>query len=319
MLFTALILASLFGLALYLKKGPPETNQSQQLIFEVELEKDAQLLKNETKPPEPLLSEKNLKSDEGTIVLPEADRIEELFNKVDPKLPIVETIIYKSRVPWQKGRPAWLSDYASHYETSRHFIARSLHSKPDYFKQNVAEGDRFNVFRKDKNFHFQLVIDTSRCKLWFYYRDLDTKENVLLKVYSVSLGRKNEDKASGLLTPLGKYTVGNRVAIYKPKIFGYHKGQKTEMIRIFGTRWIPFDKELAGCTESAKGFGLHGVPWKETGNTLIEDLSSIGKYESDGCIRLSTKDIEEIFSIIITKPAIIELVKDFRLSDIFVN
>ena len=37
--------------------------------------------------------------------LPEADRIAELFNKTDPRLPFVETIVYKSRVPWRKGAP----------------------------------------------------------------------------------------------------------------------------------------------------------------------------------------------------------------------
>ena len=94
---------------------------------------------------------------ETTSSLPEADRIEELFNKQDPRLPIVETIIYKSRVPWQKGRPAWLSDYASHYETSRHFIARSLNGSPDYLKQDLAEGNRFNVLRLDKEINFYLL------------------------------------------------------------------------------------------------------------------------------------------------------------------
>ena len=142
------------------------------------------------------------------IELPEADRIEELFNKDGPKLPIVETITYKSLVPWQKGRPAWLSDYAGHYETSRHFIARSLNGKPDYFKQELAEGARFNVLRKDKNFEFALIVDTSRCKMWFYYVDLDQKQKVLLKTYQVGLGRLDASKTSGLLTPLGKYTLG---------------------------------------------------------------------------------------------------------------
>ena len=168
--------------------------------------------------------------------LPEANRVQELFNKGDPKLPIVETITYKSRVPWQKGRPAWLSDYASYYSTSRHFIARSLNGKPDYFKQDVAEGDRFNVLRKDKNINFHLLIDVSRCKLWLYYVDLDKNERVLLKNYTVGLGRIDTSKTSGLLSPLGKYSLGNKIAIYKPKMLGYHNGQKVEMIRIFGSR-----------------------------------------------------------------------------------
>lgn len=248
----------------------------------------------------------------SAIDLPDANRIEEFFNKDGKTLPIVETITYKSRVPWLKGRPAWLSDYASYYETSRHFIARSLNGKPDYLKQELAEGDRFNVFRKDKTIQFHLVVDTSRCKMWLYCLDLEEQQKILLKTYSVGLGRIDSSKTSGLLTPLGNYTLGDRIAIYKPKVIGTHHGKKIEMITVFGTRWIPFEKELEGCTAPAKGFGLHGIPWFiDTDGQLKENISSIGKYESDGCIRLSTADMEELFAIIITKPTIIEIVPDF--------
>ncbi len=85
------------------------------------------------------------------------------------------------------------------------------------------------------------------------------------------------------------------------------------MIRIFGSRWIPFDKEVSDCTAPAKGLGLHGVPWvfNPKNSQLEQDVSSIGKHESDGCIRLSTQDVEELFSIIITKKTTVELVNDF--------
>lgn len=246
------------------------------------------------------------------IELPEANRIEEFFNKGEPKLPIVETITYKSHVSWQKGRPAWLSDYASHYNTSRHFIARSLNGKPDYLKQEVKEGDRFNVLRKDKNYEFYLLVDSSRCKMWFYYIDLDTKEKVLVKTYSVGLGRVDSSKASGLLTPLGTYSLGSKTAVYKPKLMSTYQGKKIEMITVFGTRWIPFDKEISNCTEPSKGLGLHGTPWANgPDGVLVDQENGIGKYESDGCIRLATPDIEEIFAIIITKPTTIEIVRDF--------
>jgi hypothetical protein len=95
---------------------------------------------------------------------------------------------------------------------------------------------------------------------------------------------------------------------------GYFQDRQIEMISVFGTRWIPFDQEIEGCTESAKGYGLHGAPWVENPEThqWTEDKDKIGKYDSDGCIRLAAEDIEEIFSIVITKPTVIELVKDFR-------
>ncbi|HSW72352.1 MAG TPA: L,D-transpeptidase, partial [Chlamydiales bacterium] len=65
--------------------------------------------------------------------------------------------------------------------------------------------------------------------------------------------------------------------------------------------------------ESPKGYGIHGSPWLNNAKgELVEDRDHISKYDSDGCIRLNSEDMEELFSIIITKPTTIELVKDFR-------
>lgn len=245
--------------------------------------------------------------------LSEVDHIPQLFALDSSKLPIVETISYTSRVPWLKGRPAWISDYASHYETSRHFIARSLNKKVDYFSQKVGPGDKFNVFKKDKNLRFHLLIDLTKSKMRFYYIDLDTNDRVLLKTYRVGLGRIDNQKKSGYLTPVGKYELGDRIAIYKPGTMGFFQDKKSEMIRIFGTRWIPFEKEIEGCSEAAKGLGIHGTPWitDPVTGALVEDKSKIGKYDSDGCIRLSQEDMEELFAIVITKPTSVELVRDF--------
>lgn len=245
--------------------------------------------------------------------LPDGNRIDELFNVADPKLSLVETITYQSKVAWHKGSPAWIGDYASHYQTSKHFIARSLNGKPDYFKQDIADGNRFNIYKPGKEIEFYLLVDVSRCKMWLYSFDGDVKERILLKTYDVGLGRPDPSKKSGLLTPLGTYTLGNRIATYKPQVMGNYKGKQTEMIRVFGTRWIPFEKEVRQTTESAKGFGLHGVPWMENSRTgeLAEDTTSLKKYESDGCIRMASADIEEIYAIVITKPATIILVKEF--------
>jgi hypothetical protein len=237
-----------------------------------------------------------------------------LFQPSQCMLPIVETITYSSRVDWLKERAAWVADYAAHYGTSRHFIARSLNGTPDYISQAISNGDRFNVLKEGKNISFYLLVDLSRCKLWFYYLDGDTNERVLLKRYDVGLGRQDISKGSGSLTPLGKYSLGNKVAIYRPTVTGYYQGESIEMVRVFGTRWIPFEQELAHCTEPAKGFGLHGAPYVETGEVkeLKENCASIGHYESDGCVRLATADIEELFSIVISRPTVVEIVSDFH-------
>lgn len=248
-----------------------------------------------------------------TEKLPEVNRIHRFFTLGSDKFPVVETVRYTSRVPWLKGRPAWIADYASYFGTSRHFIARSLNRMPDYFTQKVSPGDRFNVLRKDVELEFYLVIDISRCKMWFYYLDKGKNERVLVKVYNVGLGRAQSDKTSGSLTPIGHYLLGDKIAIYKPGVMGYFQEQKAEMIRVFGSRWIPFAEEVEGCTESARGLGIHGTPYREdSSGKLVENLDPIGKYDSDGCIRLASKDMEELFSIIITKPTHVVIVKDFH-------
>lgn len=272
-----------------------------------ELIKETKVVKA-TKKAEPVKSEKQIEEN-----LPDANIIDRMFTTDSSRLPIVETVTYTSRVPWLKGRPAWIADYASHYSTTRHFIARSLNRKPDYFTQKVAAGDRFNVLKEDKNINFYFVIDISRSKMWFYCHDIDTNERTLLKTYKVGLGRKEGKRNSGSLTPIGKYTLGSKVAIYKPNVMGYFQDNKIEMIKVFGTRWIPFDEEIENCSEAAKGLGLHGAPWIEDANgELIEDRSVISSSDSDGCIRLVSEDIEEIFSIVISKPTTVELVKDFN-------
>lgn len=245
--------------------------------------------------------------------LPEADFTSRFFIRDVKQFPIVETMVYKSSVPWLKGRPAWLGDYASHFKTSRHFIARSLHGKKDYFKQDIAEGERINVLRPDVNVAFYLVVDVLRCKMWFYYLDLDKKEKVLVKNYDVGLGRLDSSTSSGFLTPLGKYSLGERTGIYRAKSKGTHNGRELEMITVFGSRWIPFDTEIEDCTAPSRGLGVHGCPWTVDPATgvYVEDASGISQHTSDGCIRLRTEDMEELFAIIISRPTTVELVRDF--------
>jgi hypothetical protein len=240
---------------------------------------------------------------------PKGDLIEKFFTTGKDKLPIVETITYKSRVPWIKGRPAWIADYASHYATSRHFIARSLHGKADYYDQRVSPGDSFNVLRSDKPINFYLLIDNSKCKMWFYYIDVDAKEKVFLKAYDVGLGSLKDNKT---ITPTGKFLLGDKVATYKPGMPGYFHNEKVEMIKIFGTRWIPFKEAMGECSDIAKGYGLHGLPCDINPETkeVVERVDLLGKYDSDGCIRLAKDSIEELYSIVISRPTIVEIVED---------
>ncbi|MEM7175365.1 MAG: L,D-transpeptidase [Chlamydiota bacterium] len=243
----------------------------------------------------------------------EADCIDRFFTTGKDQFPIVQTIKYKSRVSWLKGKPAWIADYAAHYKTSRHFIARSLNREKDYLTQKVGTGDTFTVLNPDKAVLFYLVIDLSRCKMWFYYHDLDTGEKKLVKTYRVGLGRLDLKADSGVLTPAGLFWLGEKVAVYKPGVVDYFQGSEAEMVQIFGTRWLPLAKRVGG-EEDIKGYGLHGIPWvyDEAAKIYVEDLAAVGSYTSDGCIRLKQEDIEELYAILITKLTAVEIVTDFQ-------
>lgn len=294
-IFGILLLFGAIGIMGWLKNRPAKVSQAES-IQEISLGTSAA--------PIPI-------QEETQEQVPDVDRVHLLFALDSTELPIVETVSFTSRVPWLKDRPAWIADYASHYETSRHFIARSLNKKQDYFTQKVHPGDRFNVFKSGKDIKFHLLVDLSKSRMWFYC--VDGKERGLLKTYRVGLGKKDPTRASGYLTPIGKYSLGEKIAIYKPGVTGFFQDEKVEMIRVFGTRWLPFEKEIEGCSESAKGFGIHGVPWVSgSDGILTEEKSRIGSYDSDGCIRMASDDIEEIFAIVITKPTTVEIVKEFH-------
>jgi len=237
---------------------------------------------------------------------PQVDRIHQLFAVKGEKLPIVETLSYTTRVSWLKGKPAWISDYANQFQTSKHFIARSLNGTPDYQLHDVSSGKKFNVLSPDKKIQFHLLVDRTLCKMGFYYIDLGTQERVLLKTYRVGLGRLDPTSASGCLTPLGKFSLGDKVAIYKPGVTGFFHDKKVEMVSVFGSRWIPF--------VDGKGLGLHGAPWRLDARTgeWVELVQTIGQYESDGCIRLAEEDVQEIFSIVISRPTCVEIVTHFQ-------
>lgn len=316
--FTFLLFAAI-AIAGWWKSTASSAEQQAPMVayapIEVPLQQTVKVVEKEkTRPPAPASAPVSSPSLVVKGVEPvEVDRVDELFRTSGKKSPIVETITYKSNAPWRKGKPAWLVDYASHFHTSRHFIARSRNGKPDYLKQDLAEGDKFNIFKSDINLQFNIVVDVSRNKLWLYYYDLTNNDKQLIKTYAVGTGRPSSESASGLLTPIGQYLLGDRILTFAPGAFSTHKGAKVEMIRVFGTRWIPFAKEIGPSTAQAQGYGIHGVPWKENERgELAEDTSSLGQYQSDGCIRLATKDMEEIYAIIITKPTVVELVRDYN-------
>jgi lipoprotein-anchoring transpeptidase ErfK/SrfK len=319
--YGAIAIFGLIGILYFVKGKQPSSSVVQEIACSEESVKTNEEPKVDLKKSANVNEENASSTIIPAAVQEESDQVnlvDKLFT-TDEHLPIVDTVTYSSRVPWLKGRAAWIADYASHFQTSRHFIARSLNKKPDYFTQKVLSGDRFNVIKKDVTFH--LIVDLSKTKLWFYALDKATNSRYLLKTYTVGVGRKDPSKSSGCLTPVGKYWLGSKIAIYKPGTMGYFQDRKIEMLQVFGTRWIPFEKPADNTSANVKGYGLHGAPWATNAKTqeLQEDLEKLGKYDSDGCIRLASKDIEEIFSIVITKPTMVEIVKEYNDASLQTN
>lgn len=265
-------------------------------------------------PPPPEVSGPPIVSVSSDSELPaEVDRISELFEPYGTELSFIETVTYAGRVEWVNGRPAYLGDYAAHYQTSKHFIARSLRGMGNYLSDVVSKGEKFNVYKKDRPIEFHCIVDLSRLKLWLYCHDRESDSKILLKTYRVCAGKLDASRKSGSLTPIGTFAIGKEFAVYQEGVKGNFKNEPCEMISVYGKRWIPLGREISGCSSSCKGLGLHGVPWKGLTDSasLQEQRSCIGHYETEGSIRLLTEDIEEIYAIIVSKPAYLHCVKDF--------
>src|ERR1700722_14095758 len=93
----------------------------------------------------------------------------------------------------------------------------------------------------------------------------------VVRIYPVAVGKISTP------SPVGAFKIVNRVT--NPTY--YHQGQIIAAGKgnPVGTRWMGL---------SAKGYGIHGT----------NQPASIGKAASTGCIRMSRKDLEEIFTIV---------------------
>jgi lipoprotein-anchoring transpeptidase ErfK/SrfK len=93
----------------------------------------------------------------------------------------------------------------------------------------------------------------------------------VVRIYPVAVGKISTP------SPVGEFKIVNRVT--NPTY--YHQGQIIAAGKgnPVGTRWMGL---------SAKGYGIHGT----------NQPNSIGKAASTGCIRMSRKDLEEIFTIV---------------------
>ena len=159
-----------------------------------------------------------------------------------------------------KGGDA-LSKIAGKFNTTYEMIMLTNNK----YRTDIRVGERLKIIKGT----FNILVDKSDFTLTVLLN------NDYIKQYKVGTGK--DDK-----TPLGDFEIAEKMkeptwyaddGIYE---FGHPKN-------VLGTRWIGF-KDKPGIY----GYGIHGTA----------DPDSIGKMESNGCIRLKNEDVEELYSFV---------------------
>lgn len=137
------------------------------------------------------------------------------------------------------------------------------------------------LIMKSNGINDALIIPGRKIKVWTAPFNIlvDKSQNILLlknneeviKTYIVSTGKNN-------CTPVGTFKIVNKL----PNPTWFKAGavvpaQSPE--NVLGTRWMGFD--LAG-------YGIHGTT----------EPKELGKQVTQGCVRLSNADVEELYSIV---------------------
>ena len=163
---------------------------------------------------------------------------------------------------------------------------------PKSMSYQIKPGDTLNkiareykttaeLIMKSNNISDSLIVPGRKIKVWTspFSILVDKSQNILLlksdeeifKTYIVSTGKNN-------CTPVGTFKIMNKL----PNPTWFKAGAVVppdSQENVLGTRWMGFD--LAG-------YGIHGT-------TQPQEL---GKQVTQGCVRLSNSDVEELYSII---------------------
>ena len=137
------------------------------------------------------------------------------------------------------------------------------------------------LIMKSNNINDALIIPGRKIKVWNAPFNIlvDKSQNILLlksneeivKSYIVSTGKNN-------CTPVGTFKIVNK--LLNPTWFKAGAVVPPESSQnVLGTRWMGFD--LAG-------YGIHGTT----------EPKELGKQVTQGCVRLSNADVEELYSIV---------------------
>jgi len=137
------------------------------------------------------------------------------------------------------------------------------------------------LIMKSNNINDSLIVPGRKIKIWAspFSILVDKSQNILLlksdeeviKTYIVSTGKNN-------CTPLGVFKIKNK--LYNPTWFKAGAVVPAGSAEnVLGTRWMGFD---------LTGYGIHGTT----------EPKELGKQVTQGCVRLSNSDVEELYSIV---------------------
>jgi len=138
-----------------------------------------------------------------------------------------------------------------------------------------------DLIMKSNNLKNDLLIPGRKIKVWVASFNIlvDKSQNILLlksneeviKTYIVATGLNNS-------TPVGNFKITNK--LLNPTWFKAGTVVPAGSPQnILGTRWLGFD---------LPGYGIHGTT----------DPQSLGKQVTQGCVRMSNAEIEELYTII---------------------
>jgi lipoprotein-anchoring transpeptidase ErfK/SrfK len=148
-------------------------------------------------------------------------------------------------------------------------IAKAFNTTPELImKSNHLTSDKILPGRKIKVWTapFSILVDKSQ-NIFI----LKTKDEEIIKTYIVSTGVNNS-------TPVGNFKIVNK--LINPT--WYKAGAAVAAgspENILGSRWLGLD---------LPGYGIHGTT----------DPQSLGKQITQGCVRMSNTDVEELYIII---------------------
>lgn len=203
-----------------------------------------------------------------------------LLGKANTKILFSDYPFQSKKVNYHVQANDGLRKIAMKHNTSVEAIQKSNNMKATDF--NVQLGKTYNIYVGK----WKIVISKSRRKLYLF----DGKK--LFKAYDVGIGKQDR-------TPTGSFKTGGKRKNpdwYSPK--GKVAFGKPE--NVLGTRWIRLNPN-GKTSRQVSGLGIHGT-WAP---------ESIGKAESNGCLRLLNKDVEELFAILPNerKPVPVTIIK----------